>query len=188
MHSLRCGDVTFNEHCLIDEPPQFTLRNDYWSLFPLLRPNLSHTHTVASVWSTLTTNVLRTALEKKNHSHLGFLHYPHHLILVAISAWRQRGNHREAEGSTLSVLRARHTHIHNNQLWKQCVGWADNAWPRPSVLPAWYWHSWSQWWMGHLTTSDTTFSHFQGKQYRCLKMMNTVKWRDGKKHFLHKRN
>lgn len=58
------------------------------------------------------------------------------------------------------------------------VGRADNARPRPSVLRAWYWHSWSQWWMRHLPTSDTIFSHFQGKQYRCLKWMNTAEWWD----------
>lgn len=117
MHSLRCGDVTFNERCVIDEAPHFTLPNDYRSLFPLLRLTLSHTPPVAhtSVWSTLT-----TALEKENHSHSGSFHYPHHLILAVISAQRRGDNHKEAEGSALSVLRVRHTHIHNGRLWQQC--------------------------------------------------------------------
>lgn len=119
MHCLWCGDVTFNKRGVIDEAPHFTLPNDYRSLFPLLRLTLSHTHTVAhtSVWSTPL-----TALEKENHSHLGSFHYPHHLILTVISAQRRGDNHREAEAeaSALSVLRVRHTHIHNDRLWQLC--------------------------------------------------------------------
>lgn len=37
MLSLWCGNVTFNEHCVIDEASHFSLPNDYWSLFPILK-------------------------------------------------------------------------------------------------------------------------------------------------------
>lgn len=127
MHSLRCGDVTFNERRVIDEAPHFTLPNDYRSLFPLLRLTLSHIHTHTPSRTQVfhpspRQTSLRTALEKENHSHLGSFHYPHQPILAVISTQRRGDNHREAEadGSALSVLRVRHTHIHNDRLWQQC--------------------------------------------------------------------
>lgn len=166
MRSLRCGDVTFSERRVIDEAPHFSLPNDYWSLFPLLR----HTHMqIFYPSSQLATNkFVRDTWKGKAFSFQVF-HYSYHLILTSSAhLGRIQLERRERERVLLylswqwDALTSTMTICDNSVSCRQysaisiCRRWRDTRTVGAS----------DEW---DISPHLIHISHFQNKQYRHLK-------------------
>lgn len=130
MRSLRCGDVTFSERRVIDEAPHFSLPNDYWSLFPLLR----HTHMQIFYPSSqpATNKFVRDTWKGKAFSFQVF-HYSYHLILTS-SAHLGRIQLERRERGFCFICPDNETHSHPQWPFVTTVSAADNTLPYLSVV------------------------------------------------------